>query len=511
MSTYFCILTSLGAAKMANATALGEVVEFSQMALGDGGGSLPTPDQSQTSLVNEVRRAALNSVEIDPDNPTWIVCEQVIPAETGGWTIRETGIYDTDGDLIAVGNFPETYKPVLEEGSGRTQTIRMVIQVSNAATVTLKIDPSVVLATREYVDKSSDEHLEEAKSYSEDAGNLKSGQVAIDRLPVGALLPFGTKSDFLNGALFVTDIPVAADTAQSFTFDITGKVYSSVLHPLSLVVQGYINQSAGLGDNYENISNFKAVDRNRSFVDRSVKIRTYGGFLALWLPRGSYWQSYDAVCFTTTIGGSRVNRIVSVQDVPIGSASKVGCWADFEMEYPFRGVNDVGMIVSFPALTAPEGFLKLSGGELSRAIYSELYSFALSSGNMAVSEEVKFLGQFGPGDGVSTFTLPDPQGMTVRVLDEVGFFDAGREIGSYQEDAIRNLYGTISGISESFAISGGADGVFSKVSVGGSNTPATSDSNSIDGVVFDASTQVPTAPENRVKSIAWPLYIRYRG
>lgn len=182
MSTYFCILTSLGAAKMANATALGEVVEFSQMALGDGGGSLPTPDQSQISLVNEVRRAALNSVEIDPDNPTWIVCEQVIPAETGGWTIRETGIYDTDGDLIAVGNFPETYKPVLEEGSGRTQTIRMVIQVSNAATVTLKIDPSVVLATREYVDQSSDEHLADAKLYSEDAGNLKKGQVSNDRL-----------------------------------------------------------------------------------------------------------------------------------------------------------------------------------------------------------------------------------------------------------------------------------------------------------------------------------------
>ncbi len=160
MSTYFCILTSLGVAKMANATALGEVVEFSQMALGNGSGSLPTPDQSQTSLVNEVRRAALNSVEIDPDNPTWIVCEQVIPADVGGWTIRETGIYDIDGDLIAVGNFPETYKPVLEEGSGRTQTIRMVIQVSNAATVTLKIDPSVVLATREYVDLKDTAHAE---------------------------------------------------------------------------------------------------------------------------------------------------------------------------------------------------------------------------------------------------------------------------------------------------------------------------------------------------------------
>lgn len=160
MSTYFCILTNVGAAKLANATALGQTLSLSKMALGDGGGSLPTPDQAQTSLVNEVRRELLNSVTIDDDNPNWIVCEQVIPADEGGWTIRETGLYDEDGDLVAVGNFPETYKPVLEEGSGRTQTIRMVIQVSNAATVTLKIDPAVVLATREYVDQKNLAHVE---------------------------------------------------------------------------------------------------------------------------------------------------------------------------------------------------------------------------------------------------------------------------------------------------------------------------------------------------------------
>ena len=156
MSKYFTILTSVGEAKLANATALGETVKFTELALGDGNGSLPTPTQSQTSLVNEVRRKALNSVSVDDDNPNWVTCEQVIPADVGGWTIREVGIYDADGDLIAVGNFPETYKPVLEEGSGRTQTIRVVLQISSTSTVELKIDPSVVLATREYVDKQDD-------------------------------------------------------------------------------------------------------------------------------------------------------------------------------------------------------------------------------------------------------------------------------------------------------------------------------------------------------------------
>lgn len=159
MSKFFTLLTTVGEAKLANATALGQTVKFEKMAIGDGNGELPVPDQKQTALVNEVRREPLNAVETDPDNPNWIVCEQVIPENVGGWTIREVGIYDVDGDLIAVGNFPETYKPILEEGSGRTQTVRLVLQVSSTATVELKIDPSVVLATRKYSDDQDKAHI----------------------------------------------------------------------------------------------------------------------------------------------------------------------------------------------------------------------------------------------------------------------------------------------------------------------------------------------------------------
>ncbi len=159
MSTFYTILTTVGEAKLANATALGLTVKLTQMAVGDGNGELPTPQQKQTDLVNELRRAALNSIDVDTDNPNWIVCEQVLPESVGGWTIREVGLFDEDDDLIAVGNFPETYKPILAEGSGRTQTIRMVIQVSATSTVELKIDPSIVLATREYVDKKDSAHL----------------------------------------------------------------------------------------------------------------------------------------------------------------------------------------------------------------------------------------------------------------------------------------------------------------------------------------------------------------
>lgn len=160
MAKFFTVLTQTGQAKMANAIALGTMIEITQLAVGDGGGSLPQPDSSRETLINEVRRAPINRVEVDADNPNWLVVEQILPPDVGGWTIREVGIIDADGDLIGYGNYPETYKPTLDEGSGRTQTIRMVLEVSHTAAVTLKVDPSVVLATRKYVDDADRAHAE---------------------------------------------------------------------------------------------------------------------------------------------------------------------------------------------------------------------------------------------------------------------------------------------------------------------------------------------------------------
>ncbi|MEE9103567.1 phage tail protein [Pseudomonas nitroreducens] len=152
--TYYALLTTIGAGKLANAAALGTTLKITQLAVGDGGGNVPTPDASRTALVNEVRRAPLNQLSIDPANSAQIIAEQVIPENVGGWWIREMGLYDDAGALIAYANCAPSYKPQLAEGSGRTQTVRIVLIVSNAASVELKIDPSVVLATREYVDNS---------------------------------------------------------------------------------------------------------------------------------------------------------------------------------------------------------------------------------------------------------------------------------------------------------------------------------------------------------------------
>jgi phage-related tail fiber protein len=149
---FYTLLTEIGAAKLASAAALGVPLKITQMAVGDGGGVLPTPNAQQTKLINEKRRADLNMLYIDPQNSSQIIAEQVIPETEGGWWIREVGLFDDTGALIAVGNCPESYKPQLAEGSGRTQTVRMVLITSSTDNITLKIDPAVVLATRKYVD-----------------------------------------------------------------------------------------------------------------------------------------------------------------------------------------------------------------------------------------------------------------------------------------------------------------------------------------------------------------------
>lgn len=158
-SQFFAILTNVGAAKLANANALGVPWKLTEMGLGDANGTDPIPSAAQTSLINEWRRRPLNQLFIDPVNPAVIVAEQVIPADEGGRWIREIALYDADGDLVAVANCPPSFKPIMSQGSGRTQVVRMNIIVSSTGNITLKIDPSVVLATREFVERRIQEEL----------------------------------------------------------------------------------------------------------------------------------------------------------------------------------------------------------------------------------------------------------------------------------------------------------------------------------------------------------------
>ncbi|UVL57543.1 phage tail protein [Pseudomonas sp. B21-035] len=153
-SQFFAILTAVGEAKQANANALGVPWSFAQMGVGDANLTDPIPSRDQKKLINERRRAPLNQVKVDPDNASIIIAEQVIPPDVGGWWIREIGLYDADGDLVAVANCAPSFKPLLSQGTGKTQVVRLNIIVTSTANVQLKIDPAVVLATREYVDSA---------------------------------------------------------------------------------------------------------------------------------------------------------------------------------------------------------------------------------------------------------------------------------------------------------------------------------------------------------------------
>ena len=151
MATYYTLLTKIGQARIANAVALNQMVNLTYMAVGDGNGNPTTPNENQTALVREKYRATINQLTVDPDNPNYLVAELIIPTNVGGWSIYEVGVFDDQNQLIAVANFPATYKPELVEGSGRDLIVRIIIQVSNTSVVTLKIDPAITLASQAWV------------------------------------------------------------------------------------------------------------------------------------------------------------------------------------------------------------------------------------------------------------------------------------------------------------------------------------------------------------------------
>lgn len=211
---YFAILTAIGEAKLANATALGTTLQLTKMAVGDGNGATPIPNRNQTALVHENRRAPLNTLFVDPANASQIVAEQIIPEDIGGWWIRELGLYDAAGDLCAVANCPDTYKPVLASGSGRTQIIRMVLIVANTAAVELKVDPSVVLAPRGYVDQTMAAHSAAADphpQYATDA-DLAAHNAAADPHPQYLTSAEGDAKVAAAVAALVASSPAALDT-----------------------------------------------------------------------------------------------------------------------------------------------------------------------------------------------------------------------------------------------------------------------------------------------------------
>ena len=432
---FYTLLTEIGAAKLASAAALGIPLKITQMAVGDGGGVLPTPSAQQTALVAEKHRAALNMLYIDPQNSSQIIAEQVIPETEGGWWIREVGLFDETGALIAVGNCPESYKPQLAEGSGRTQTVRMVLITSSTDNITLKIDPAVVLATRKYVD---DKVLE-----------LK---VYVD--------------DLMARHLAAADPHTQYAPKASPTFTGTPKA-----------------PTAAAGNNSTQLA-------NTAFVQAAIAALVASSPAAL-----------DTLNELAAALGNDPNFAATMTNALAGKMDKAANGTDIADVSEFLknlGLGEgsalpVGVPVPYPLATPPTGWMKCNGSSFNKTLLPALAAVYPSG------------------------VLPDLRGEFIRGWDDGRGVDVGRALMSAQGDAIRNISGTVRIVSNSYNQNTARQmtGVFgwSESSAGDTtNFVLTAASNTSGykngGFTFDASSQVPTALENRPRNIAFNYIVR---
>ncbi|KES19041.1 Phage-related tail fiber protein [Gilliamella apicola SCGC AB-598-I20] len=435
--TYYTVLTKQGAALLANATALGVPLKITQMAVGDGNDNIPKPNANQTQLVHEVRRAAVNTLFVDQENPNQIIAEQIIPESEGGWFIHEIGLFDEYGNLIAVGNCPSTYKPKLAEGSGRTQIIRMVIIVDNTQSVELKIDPAVVLATRQYTnDQITAKMTAHEKSTNHPTATTSSkGFVQLNS---------ATDSTIESQAATPKAVRDAYDHASNAHNRITD------VNNVLLNVTDRLRTP-----DFE--SELFSADKRYLFVVRNDGV---AGVYNTYKNDFSWFFNSDGWC-----GG-------------FIEAPRVGGLDQFVRDR----TPPVGVPLPWPQVYPPAGYFECNGSTFNRDHFPKLAA-AYPSGK-----------------------LPDLRGEFIRGWDNARGADPYRVILDWQGDAIRNIYGEISPISESFAMNPITTGVFSNFQQHTGHTPIHIDGGPGGGVSFDASRVVPVAHENRPRNIAF-MYI----
>ncbi|MGX1184778.1 phage-related tail fiber protein [Pseudomonas sp. F-14 TE3623] len=272
-SQFFAILTNVGMAKQANADALGIPWKITEMGVGDANNTDPIPNASQTTLINEWRRRPLNQLKIDPINPAVLIAEQIIPAEEGGKWIREIGLYDADGDLVAVANCAPSFKPILSQGSGRTQIVRMNFIVTSTGNITLKIDPAIVLASRAYVDAAILEVLPKNKAPGEytrvktnDRGIVVSGDNPNTLAGMGITDAF-TKAQIEAMIAQASALPVGATVAFPLDkiapgfLEIDGSVKSIAAYP---DLAAFLGTTFNLGN--EGVGNFRLPESRGEFL-----------------------------------------------------------------------------------------------------------------------------------------------------------------------------------------------------------------------------------------------------
>ncbi|EFH2715525.1 phage tail protein [Escherichia coli] len=497
MSTkFYTLLTDIGAAKLASAAALGVPLKITHMAVGDGGGALPTPDAKQTALVNEKRRAALNMLYIDPQNSSQIIAEQVIPENEGGWWIREVGLFDESGALIAVGNCPESYKPQLAEGSGRTQTVRMVLITSSTDNITLKIDPAVVLATRKYVDDKVLElkvfvddkmakHLAAPDPHSQYAPKESPTLTGTPKAPTPAEGNNTTQiatTAFVQAALMalINGAPATLDTLKEIAAAINNDPKFSTTINNALALKAPLSSPALTGTPTaptaaQSVNNTQIA--TTAFVKSAIAAMVGSAPAALDTLNELAAALGNDPNFATTM----LNALAGKQ--PLDNTLTNLSGKDVAGLLAYLGLGEgsalpVGVPVPWPSATPPTGWLKCNGAAFDKVKYPRLAT-AYPSGK-----------------------LPDLRGEFIRGWDDGRSIDTGRALLSIQSDEVRKLalkyWGPASNSSPSktFALSDSAGG--------GLYTDGISQAS---GGIINAF-QLPGGNETRPRNVAFNYIVR---
>lgn len=379
--TFKSIHTAVGLKLMTQTEATGSKIRLTHMAVGDGNGYPVTPNEGMTTLVRERYRATVNRVWQDPVIPNKFSAEMIIPHSVGGFVLREIGVFDSNGNLFVVGNLPNTYKPTGADGSYSDTVIRVDFMVTNSSIVELIIDPNVIVATHQWV---------------------------MNTITICALLPGGTTGQVLrkksNGC---GDIEWADPNEVNVIVDMVEE--TQTLAASQVVVDWSTVTNAGL-----------AV-----YVD-GVRLR------------GDEWTSDPAIHTRITLAtsypaGSRITgtqnepasslpdpleKSLNLADVPDKALARVNL--DVISKSETRQMAQPGLVGYYARSTAPDGWLKANGAEVSRVAYADLFA---AIGTL-----------FGAGDGFNTFNVPDLRGEFLRSWDDRRGVDVGRSLGSAQDD-----------------------------------------------------------------------------
>ncbi|HCN8396023.1 phage tail protein [Escherichia coli] len=500
MSTkFYTLLTDIGAAKLASAAALGVPLKITHMAVGDGGGVLPTPDAKQTALVNEKRRAALNMLYIDPQNSSQIIAEQVIPENEGGWWIREVGLFDESGALIAVGNCPESYKPQLAEGSGRTQTVRMVLITSSTDNIILKIDPAVVLATRKYVDDKVLElklyvddqmrnHIAAQDPHTQYAQKHNPTFTGEPKAPTPAAGNNTTRiatTEFVQAAItaLINGAPAMLDTLKEIAAAINNDPKFSTTINNALALKAPLSSPALTGTPTAPTA-AQSVNNTQIATTAFVKSAIAGMVGSAPAALDTLNELAAALGNDPNFATTMLNALAGKQ--PLDNTLTNLSGKDVAGLLTYLGLGEgsalpVGVPVPWPSATPPTGWLKCNGAPFSAEEYPELAKV------------------------YPTNKLPDLRGEFIRGWDDGRGIDTSRSLLSSQGDAIRNIIGAL--VDVRFNTYPSDSGAFTTSVIGAAS------SDSINGgyakrVTFDASRVVPTANENRPRNIAFNYIVR---